>query len=67
MASVNRRLKRAAERGKDISNVRMKARTHGGRLKDYQRGYQVNLFADRYEDGELDLNFLNRQRGGVEV
>lgn len=67
MASVNRRLKRAAERGKDISNVRMKARTHGGRLKDYQRGYSVNLFADRYDDGELDLNFLNRQRGGVEV
>ena len=67
MASVNRRLKRAAERGKDISNVRMKARSHGGRLKDYQRGYSVNLFADRYDDGELDLNFLNRQRGGVEV
>lgn len=67
MASVNRRLKRAAERGKDISNVRMRAKSHGGRLKDYQKGFSLNLYADRYEDGTLDLSLVNGQKGGGKV
>lgn len=67
MASVDRRLRRAAERGKDTSNVRMKARTHGGRLKEYQRAYSANLYADRMTDGSLDLTFLNVARGGAKV
>lgn len=65
MASVNRKMRRAAERGKDVSRMRFKERSHGGKLKDFERPHSLNIFADHYDNGEIGLVFP--RKGGQEV